>query len=108
MSEEPRHRSCAAHSMPLVAQPSGVEAQGMGAVGSFANGLVPRRDEAGAAVRGGEHAVSVEPRAPGSSSLRKRPLLRPAGIEQRVREPRDVEIAAARGFAVLVEYLFRA
>jgi hypothetical protein len=91
----------------LVAQPPGVEAQGIGGAGRFPDRLVPRIHEAGAAAGGRKHAVRVETRKTALRAFRKRPLLRAARLDQRVREPADVEVASPRGFPVLVENLLR-
>src|SRR5438270_869005 len=66
-----------------------------------------RDDEARAPIRGRKYAVLVQTRLPFAGVRGERPLLRTAFVEQRVGKTGDVEIAAARRLAVLIEDVFR-
>src|SRR5437899_10378396 len=90
MGEELRDGAGAAHAVPLIAQASGVELERPAGVGILRDGEIRRSNESRTTVDGWIHAVPVEPRRAIARVLGKRPLLRPARVEQRVRQSRDV------------------
>ena len=92
--------------MPLVAQSAGVEAKREARVGLLRRRQVVAGMETGAAVRCGENAVGVESRRSCVGAFRQGPL---SGrlFEQGITQAGDIEVATARGFAVLVPDRFR-
>src|SRR6186997_623304 len=107
MVEEPCNGARAAHRVPLVAQATGVEREWIARIDFFGGGLIRGGDETRAAVRGRKHAIRVKALAAFRSTFGHRPLLRAGGLEDRVRQARDVEVAPARARAMLVENLLR-
>ena len=97
--EQRRHGAAATHAMPLVAQPAAAEPEGEGRAGAFGGRPVGAGDEARTAARRGELPVLVEPRR---WAVDVRPWLRPVALQRGPAQPADVEVAAARGLAVLL------
>ena len=103
VAEQAPQRAGAAHAVPLVAQTAGVQRVGIAGVARLGHGLIGGVGEAGFAVGRGVVAIFIEPRPPGAGAFGKRPL-RGRLLEPGVVQPGDVQVAAARRFAVLVPH----
>ena len=93
----------AAHAVPLVAQPAGIQMQRVAGIGRFGHRDMPDGDEAGATVGGRVAAILVEPRRACLGTGRVGPLLGAVTLQRRVVETGDVEIAAGGKRGVLGE-----
>ena len=102
---EPRHQPGPAHAMPLVAQPAGIQMQGIACVDRLGHRPIRRVVKMRPALVGRKHAVFIQARLACGGALRQRPLLR-AGVEHGIAQAGDIEIAATGGFAVFVEHVF--
>ena len=103
VAEQPAQRAGAAHAVPLVAQAAGGRARtdsARRAARPAACASASKKRARPSARR--EAAVGVEPRPAARRACRKRPLLRAVALDQRVAQAGDVEVAAARGLAMLV------
>ena len=107
VAEQLREHPGAAHPMPLVAQPPRRQPERIPRIGSFGDRLVQRDGEPRAAIGRRIDTVFVQPRPANARAFGQRPLLRSLRIEHRVAQPGDVEVASARGFAMLIEDLAR-
>lgn len=96
----------ARHAMPLVAQASGEQPHREPCRSGFGHLAIRRGVEACTPVGVREYAVGVTPGLPLRAACRKRPLLR-AMIQQRVIQAADIQVAANRERAMLVENLRR-
>ena len=106
MAEQPRRGAGAAHAVPLVAQPTGVERQRIACLALFLRRLVVLGNEARAAIGSGEHTVAIQPRGAQFAAWRKRPLLRTEGVDQCVAQAAVVQIAGGGERLVLLEQRF--
>ena len=103
MAEQAGGGAGAAHAVPLIAQAAGIEGQGKAGVAFFLGcpigvGMKPR-----AAVLGGKAAVAIQAFGALGSAGRERPLLGTLVIQNRVAEPRQVEVALGGQVFVLFE-----
>ena len=108
MAEQARGGAGAAHAVPLVAQAAGVEGERIARLALFLRRAVRVGMELRAPAGGGEAAVGIEPRGALARTWRERPLLGTLVIEQRVAQPREVEIALGGQVLVFLEQRFAA
>ena len=92
--------------MPLVAQATGEQVERIMSAGCFGYRMIIRGMKLGAPIGGSEDAILIATRLPALLPQEERPLLRAVGFQQAIAQSPDVEVAAHRQFAVLVEHRF--
>src|SRR2546423_10788710 len=93
--------------MPLIAQAPGVEPKRKPCVDGVGDGLLRSYHELRATTLRRKDAVAVEALLSALRSLGKGPLLRTVPGEKLIAHAGDVEVAASRRLAMLVENLLR-
>src|SRR6185503_11525367 len=96
-------RAGTTHPVPLVAQPSGVQAEGKARVDTFGDRDAGHRGELRATVGSREAMIGVQAGTAFRLAFGTWPLLRADGVKAWVRQSSDVEIAAAGSLRVLRE-----
>ena len=101
VAKQSAQRADTAHAVPLVAQATGGQRERVAGFAWLGHRLVSGVGEPGLAVRSGENAVFVQACLAGGFARAQRPLPG-AGVQHGVVHAGNVEVAAPRGFAVLV------
>ncbi|MCY1542962.1 hypothetical protein D9M68_787430 [compost metagenome] len=107
MAEQTGGGAGAAHAVPLVAQAAGVEGQGKAGVALFPGRPIGVGLELRAAVSGRKMTVAVKAWSSVARANRKRPLLGTLVVQNRVAEPREVEVAISGQVFVFLEQRLR-
>src|SRR5688572_28589618 len=88
--------------MPMIAQAASGEAQRVARIDRLGDRAMLLHVKFRAAAGGRKDAILVEALPSLARALRKRPLLRPVLLEDRVAEPGDVQVPPTRRLAMLV------
>jgi len=108
VGKQARGGAGAAHAVPLVAQASGVEAQGEARVAFFLGRAIGVGDELRAAAGGWELAIAIQPRGAAAGAAGQGPLLRALGIQQGIADAAEVEVTLFGQVFVFLKHLLRA